>query len=343
MSSLSIDNKPGQKLGRSQKFEISKLNDVHTHTYQRNIMIKNYKTCSGTIRSTLVLPEAFVVSTDKSRELQIQIIRSKFPNRPMEVILDGIRPHWTSFKCAIRRSDDEDDDMEFADVKFVKETNGNGSQRSGVFKDQLRDDLYMRITIVVNSNIENLQRVSTTINPPLFSLSKLYQRDQHCDFRLISCTKDGQETHEIAVHKCVLATVSPYFRAMFHSETAEAQSGQVQMTMIAHETLLEILHCVYTGEHSSNFASNCIDVLQAADFLEMLDLRDHCARWMSANFDRVDPFRAVQVALQLGLNTLAKQACVHIRDRVTEEESKARFLELLKNHPEMMALLIQLI
>lgn len=70
--------------------------------------------------------------------------------------LDGIRNHWT-YKCVICRSQDETDDLEFAEIKFVRANGGgNASQVSGLFKDQLRDDLFMKLTITISNPIDEI-------------------------------------------------------------------------------------------------------------------------------------------------------------------------------------------
>jgi hypothetical protein len=70
--------------------------------------------------------------------------------------LDGIRQHWSAYKVVICRSQDETDDLEFAEIKFVRATSGSASQVSGLFKDQLREDLYMRLTINISNPVDEL-------------------------------------------------------------------------------------------------------------------------------------------------------------------------------------------
>lgn len=62
-------------------------------------------------------------------------------------------------------------------------------------------------------------------------------KETHSDFRIV-CAHTDEEEHHLPVHRNVLSTASPYFRAMFQTETAEAQSGQVTLTMVPYKVCL---------------------------------------------------------------------------------------------------------
>ena len=130
--------------------------------------------------------------------------------------------------------------------------------------------------------------------------------------------------------------------------------------MITFEALTEILHCVYRGEHSPSLLSHAIDALAAADFLEMLSLRDHIAAFISRSLnENIDVFRVLMVAAQLGLTSLARDACAHIRSRASQEETasanarrrgrhtvdlqRTKIFAYLQEHPDLLVSFLQLV
>lgn len=73
--------------------QISKVNDQHAQIYNHTVVVKNYKSCAGSVKSTLRLPEAFCQNglgtknegskatewtDDVGKRLIITISRSKF-------------------------------------------------------------------------------------------------------------------------------------------------------------------------------------------------------------------------------------------------------------------------
>ncbi|CAD5235772.1 unnamed protein product [Bursaphelenchus xylophilus] len=328
---------------RSPPLIIHKTHDVLTEIYQRNIVIKNYKTCIGQAESRLQLPENFRGRNEGDpKELIITITRPRFPGRPMEIILDGVNPKWSSFKCAVRRSDDESDDLEFVDVKFVREINGDGRIMSGVFKEQIREDLCLRLTITVAEHVSDSQPLKSTLSPQPVNISKNYLKEQYSDFKII-CSYENEDEVVIPVHKNILSVASPYFRAMFHDDTMESQAGQVTLTVVPYKALVEILYCVYHGEHSPAFKPNALDVLLAADFFEMVHLKDYTARFLGDNLGRSNVFRVIEVASKLNLNWLIKKACLFVKYEMTDNEAKAQFSALLSRNPELTVALLQMI
>ncbi|CAD5228380.1 unnamed protein product [Bursaphelenchus okinawaensis] len=328
----------------SQPLVINKTHDVLTEIYQRNIVIKNYKNCVGQVESRLVLPPNFRgKNEDDPKELIITVNRPRFPGRPMEIILDGVNPKWSSYKCAVRRSDNESDDLEFVDVKFVQEINGDGKVLSGVFKEQLREDLCLRLTITVAEHVNESQPAKNALNPQPINLAKNFMKEQYSDFKIV-CSYENEEERVIPVHKNILAAASSYFRAMFNDDTMESQEGQVTLTMVPYKALVEILYCIYHGEHSPAFKPNAIDVIVATDFLGLVQLKEYTARFLGDNIDEGNVFKIIEIASKLnGLNWLIKKACLFVKYEINDKEAKTQFSTLLRQSPELTIALLQLI
>jgi N-dimethylarginine dimethylaminohydrolase len=87
------------------------------------------------------------------------------------------------------------------------------------------------------------------------------------------------------------------------------------------QALVEVLYCIYHGENSPTFDQTALDFMFAADFFEMIPLRDHAAQYLAQNLEKENVFKVIHAALQLSLNKLAKEACEFVKLNVSEEES----------------------
>ncbi|XP_035659315.1 kelch-like protein 24, partial [Branchiostoma floridae] len=105
-------------------------------------------------------------------------------------------------------------------------------------------------------------------------LGKLYNNGLLTDVVL----KVGKET--FPCHRNVLASVSPYFFAMFTNGLAESHRREVEITGIDAEIMKAILTYVYTTEVELT-AQDVERLLVAAHMLQIESLVDHCGNFMS--------------------------------------------------------------
>lgn len=81
---------------------------------------------------------------------------------------------------------------------------------------------------------------------------------------------------EVPCHRSVLASSSPYFKAMFCSHFRESREAKVQMKGISSTTLEQVITYVYTGEvHIS--AANVLPLMEAAAMLQYPRVFEACS------------------------------------------------------------------
>jgi kelch-like protein 38 len=88
---------------------------------------------------------------------------------------------------------------------------------------------------------------------------------------------------EVPCHRNVLASSSPYFRAMFCSNFRESIEAKVQLKGIDAPTLEQIIMYVYTGEAHIT-ATNVLPLMEAASMLQYPRLFEACSSTCRASW-----------------------------------------------------------
>jgi len=80
-------------------------------------------------------------------------------------------------------------------------------------------------------------------------------------------------------HKCVLASLSVYFNAMFTNELAESKQSEITMNSFEALTIKLIIDYAYTSQ--LNITDNNVQaVLTAANIFDIQTLKEACSRYM---------------------------------------------------------------
>jgi hypothetical protein len=114
---------------------------------------------------------------------------------------------------------------------------------------------------------------------------------------------------EAKLHKCVLSGCE-YFERMLSTEFKEAAAKEVKLEVAgcssAEATLLAI-ECIYTGV--VEVSNPVMEVLAAADKLQLTDLRGHCVAYLEENICAENVFAVFSASRHLGrLAKLEKQS-----------------------------------
>ncbi|ROT77865.1 kelch-like protein diablo [Penaeus vannamei] len=112
----------------------------------------------------------------------------------------------------------------------------------------------------------------------LGGLNDLRKKGHFCDVTL--CV-DGQT---FPVHRSVLASFSPYFRAMFLSSLAESQSEHVTLSGVDANMVSLLLDYAYTSAITIT-ESNVQALLSASNLLEVSAVREACCRFLERHID----------------------------------------------------------
>ncbi|XP_064605185.1 actin-binding protein IPP-like [Liolophura sinensis] len=110
----------------------------------------------------------------------------------------------------------------------------------------------------------------------LASLSDLLTEGVFTDVTLVV------ECSEFKAHRIILSACSRYFRAMFVGQLSEVSKEEVGIHGVRSEIFREILRFIYTGTVDIT-AENCVDLLEAADMLEVSDVVEGCSDFLKQN------------------------------------------------------------
>lgn len=111
----------------------------------------------------------------------------------------------------------------------------------------------------------------------LDSLNKLRSSKTMCDV-ILKVTTDGT-VQEFPCHKCVLASLSNYFRAMFNSELVESKASEIHLKEVDAATMKSIVEFVYTSKLKLS-PSNVQALLSAANLYDFKAIKSACANYM---------------------------------------------------------------
>eukprot|EP00854_Cymbomonas_tetramitiformis_P011613 gene11613-13715_t len=169
------------------------------------------------------------------------------------------------------------------------------------------------------------------------SLLELWEEGQLCDITL--CTS----TDELPAHRIVLASASPFFRAMFTGageHMAEGKSTRVDITGVDGETLRQLVACVYRREVEIT-PQNVEGLLGGSAYLGLRQIQDACSDFLHASLGVCNCLAIMTMAstYRCGpLHSAARRFSAQHFAEVVEADDGATFLSLL---PEDVVLLLR--
>ena len=136
---------------------------------------------------------------------------------------------------------------------------------------------------------------------------------------LLSLKDDGAFTdftirtgsHAFRCHKLVLAANSPVLRGMLRSGMAESSSQEMRLDHIPAEVIVAILDYMYTGEAAALREDLILDLVYAADYLQMLELRKICIDHTHTILSKQNVVSWFKTAVKMNLADL-RIACVKL-------------------------------
>nr|XP_015100917.1 kelch-like protein 38 isoform X2 [Vicugna pacos] len=112
---------------------------------------------------------------------------------------------------------------------------------------------------------------------------------------------------EVPCHRNVLASSSPYFRAMFCSNFRESREAKVQLKGIDSPTLERIILYVYTGEVHIT-ANTVLPLMEAASLLQYPKLFEACSSYLQSQLTPSNCLGLIRLSEILSCESLRKRA-----------------------------------
>ncbi|XP_018412987.1 PREDICTED: kelch-like ECH-associated protein 1 [Nanorana parkeri] len=167
-------------------------------------------------------------------------------------------------------------------------------------------------------------------------MEELRRNNQMCDV-LIKVSYNGQE-EDFPAHKIVLASCSPFFRAMFTNNFRECHAKEIiikDMCPLVMERLIEFAYSsrITVGE-------KCVlHVLLAAMRYQMEDVSKACSDFLVKHLDPSNVIGISNFAEQIGCTELHEKGREYINNHFSEVTKEEEFLNL--THCELLDLVSQ--
>lgn len=107
-------------------------------------------------------------------------------------------------------------------------------------------------------------------------MNELRKQGSLCDVTLVA------EGRQFPVHKIILVSSSPYFRAMFNGTMSESSQDLVNLAGVQATALRQLIEYIYSGEVEVT-EENVQSLLPAANLLQLSWVRDSCCRFLQSH------------------------------------------------------------
>ena len=107
-------------------------------------------------------------------------------------------------------------------------------------------------------------------------MNELRKQGSLCDVTLVA------EGRQFPVHKIILVSSSPYFRAMFNGTMSESSQDLVNLAGVQATALRQLIEYIYSGEVEVT-EENVQSLLPAANLLQQSWVRDSCCRFLQSH------------------------------------------------------------
>ena len=163
------------------------------------------------------------------------------------------------------------------------------------------------------------------------NITKSYQKNEHTFFDFsIECS--DQDT--VKAHKFILAAQSKFFEAFFSHEDKNLISLSFQK-----EPIKSCIDFLYNGKIELN-EENVQDIIEVANFLEVIPLCNLCAQFLSARLDEENLSELSNLGSMMGSNILLKSSVQYLlnnskhlnEDKIVSSLPKEVLKETLKSN-----------
>ena len=168
------------------------------------------------------------------------------------------------------------------------------------------------------------------LNRSSFGIQKLNEdrltNQIFCDFTIKT------ESQDFSVHKCLLGVTSEFFKQMFETNMKEKFDHCVAIETIKSEIIKVVIEFLY-GNTDSIDSDNVYEVLKAANYFQVQELKTHCADLMTRDLTETNAITIWMLAQQYNLESLVTESQNIL---ITKFISFLKHEEFLKICPEFI-------
>lgn len=152
-------------------------------------------------------------------------------------------------------------------------------------------------------------------------LQSFLEEQKFCDAKLVV------EGREITCHSLLLAASSPYFEAMFGSSFIESVERRIEIKEYSYQTVEMIINYAYGVTLNIN-NENAEELLKAADYFQMINLRNECEKFLVRSVDAANCLRLIRFSRIRSLSKLERCARRFSLDKFQLVSQHDEYLEL---------------
>lgn len=164
---------------------------------------------------------------------------------------------------------------------------------------------------------------------------ELYKSEKYTDVNLIC--KD----RTFKVHKIILVSRSPVFRAMFEHDMKESSTNIVNIYDIEPKAFEKFLEYMYTGNTNVTFAE-VESLLEASEKYQLLDAKELCLAVLKANISITKAVEILLTADKFNLFSLKKIVLKFINDNASQVLESDGWSSML-TRPDLMNMILRFI
>lgn len=164
---------------------------------------------------------------------------------------------------------------------------------------------------------------------------ELYKSEKYTDVTLVC--KD----RNFKVHKIILVSRSPVFRAMFELDMKESSTNIVDVYDIEPEAFEKFLEYMYTGNTNVTF-TEVVSLLEACEKYQLLDAKQLCLAVLKANISITKAVEILLMADKFKLVSLKRTLLKFINDNAAQVLESDGWSSML-TRPDLMNLVLRFI
>nr|XP_057946765.1 kelch-like ECH-associated protein 1A isoform X2 [Doryrhamphus excisus] len=216
-----------------------------------------------------------------------------------------------------------------------KKTLGRGSDFSAIAVPSMHGSGYLDYT------------VESHASKSLHLMDEFRRQEMLCD--LVLHVTHKEKSMDFKVHKVVLASCSPYFRAMFTSSFKECHASEVTLRDVCPQVVGRLIDFAYTS-HIIVGEKCVLHVLLGAMRFQMEDVAKACCDYLTKHLESSNVIGITRFAEEIGCVELYKQGREYINTHFSEVykactdwvrwdmENRAQYLHALLNAVHIYAL-----